>query len=62
MSKSQRYKGFTLFLENSGDEDEDNQYFVTIFNGAAQLDYTSFCKEPESAYREAKKIIDGWAD
>lgn len=57
MSKHLTYKGFLLFLEDNSGQD-GSQYFVTIYKGANQVDYSAFHKNPDAAFEEAKNIID----
>ncbi len=57
MSKLITYKDYNLFLEDNGGQD-GNQYFVTIYKGASQVDYTAFHKNPENAFDEAKILVD----
>jgi hypothetical protein len=58
MSKRIRYKDFDLYLEDNGGQD-GSQYFVTIYQGSTQMDYTATHKNPDTAFDEARILVDG---
>jgi hypothetical protein len=58
MGKRILYKGYNLFLEDNSGQD-GSQYFVTIYKGSSQVDYTAFHKNPDNCFDEAKIMVDG---
>lgn len=57
MNKCRIYKGFNLFLEIK-QEAPSYLFFVTIYLGPVQMDFTEDSDDIETVYKWAKEMVD----
>lgn len=57
MNRCRQYKGLNLFLEIK-QEEPSYLFFVTIYLGPVQMDFTEDTDDIETAYRLAKEMVD----